>query len=62
MSNHSVTAQGSSPPLSCNSVVSISREQNNIPRKTQLNSIVHEQIIICNGRSRSLLSTDEKEE
>ena len=62
MSNHSVTAQGSSLPFSCNSVVSISRVQNIIPRKTQLNSIVHEQTIICNGRSRSLLSTDEKEE
>ena len=47
MSNHSMTAQGSDLPFSYKSVVSITLEQNIICSKTLLDSIAHEQTIIC---------------
>ena len=64
----SMIAQGSDLPFSYKSVVSITHEQNKtclvffktINTETQLDSIAHEQTIIC--RSRGLLSANEKQE
>ena len=60
LGNHSLTAQGSDLPFSYKSMVSVTHEQNTICSKTQLDGIVHEQTIFV-GRSRGLLSANEKE-
>ena len=67
MSNHSMTAQESDLPFSHKSVVSVTHEQNIIRSKTRLDSIAHEQTIICRQeavicKSRGLLSANEKKE